>query len=73
MTGIIYVDNVSGLYINSHNTNLDVWHVVGDAGSWESHYGFNLQYYGAGSDNGNDLILWAHNQSSTHNEVYRVH
>ena len=74
MTGTIYMDNVDGLIINSHNKNLNIWEVYGNSGSWASQFGFNLQYYGVGSGNDNDLILWAHAQNAdTHVEVYRVH
>lgn len=73
ITGTLYIDNVNGLYINSHNTDLNIWHIVGNSGAWDSQFGFNLQYKGTSSGNNNDLILWAHNQSGTPVEVYRVH
>ena len=73
ITGILYAKNTDGLYINSENKDLNIWHIVGNGSTWDSTYGFNLQYAGTNSGNNNDLVLWAHNQADTHKEVYRVH
>lgn len=73
MTGTIYIKDVNALILNSNNKDLNIWEVYGNAGAWTSEYGFNLQYKGTAGANDNDLILWAHNQTSTHQEVYRVH
>jgi len=73
ITGILYIKDTDGLFINSSNTDLNIWQIVGNAGSWASQFGFNLQYLGTGSGNSNDLILWAHNQGGTHKESYRIH
>ena len=73
ITGTLYIKDADGIYINSNNLDKNIWHIVGGAGSWNSQFGFNLQYLGTGDVNDNDLILWAHNQSGTHVEVYRVH
>ena len=73
ITGTLYAKNTDGLYINSENKDLNIWHIVGSGSNWNSTHGFNLQYAGTGSGNNNDLVLWAHNQSGTHQEVYRVH
>lgn len=62
-----------GIYIWSENADVDIWHIDGDGTGWNDHYGFNLTYKGTQSGNDNDLILYAHNQESTHVEVYRVH
>ena len=73
ITGTLYAKNTDGLYINSENKDLNIWHIVDNGSTWDSTYGFNLQYAGTGGGNNNDLVLWAHNQSDTHKEVYRVH
>lgn len=73
ITGTIYIKDVNAIILNSNNKDLNIWEVYRDAGAWASQYGFNLQYKGADGGNNNDLILWAHNQTSTHKEVYRVH
>ena len=65
-----------GIYIWSNNADVDIWHIDGDNTGWNNSYGFNLLYKGTQSGNDNDLILYAHNQSSvsaSHVEVYRVH
>lgn len=72
VTGPIYIDG-SGLFIRSKDATKNIWEVVGDGTAWSSNYGFYLQYYGAGSGNNNDLVLYSHGQASTDVEVYRVH
>ena len=72
VTGPIYIDG-SGLFIRSKDATKNVWEIVGDGTAWTSNYGFYLQYYGAGSGNNNDLVLYSHGQASTDIEVYRVH
>ena len=72
LTGTIYVKDVNGIILNSKNKDLNIWEVYGNSGVWASQYGFNLQYLGTGDGNNNDLILWAHNQTGTHVESYRV-
>ena len=72
LTGTIYIKDVNGIILNSNDKDLNIWEVYGSSGAWASQYGFNLQYTGTGSGNNNDLILWAHNQNSTHVESYRV-
>ena len=72
LTGSIYIKDVNGIILNSTNKDLNIWEVYGNAGSWSSQYGFNLQYAGGYSGNNNDLVLWAHNQNGTHVETYRV-
>lgn len=62
-----------GIYIWSDNADVDIWHIDGDGTGWNNSYGFNLLYKGTQSGDDNDLILYAHNQASTHVEVYRVH
>ena len=74
ITGTLYIKDADGIYINSNNLDKNIWHIVGNSGSWDSQFGFNLQYLGTASGNDNDLVLWAHKQSATtHVEVYRVH
>jgi len=72
VTGPIYIDG-PGLFIRSKDATKNIWEIVGDGTAWSSNYGFYLQYYGAGSGNNNDLILYSHGQASTDVEVYRVH
>lgn len=72
LTGTIYIKDVNGIILNSSNKDLNIWEVYGNSGAWASQYGFNLQYLGTGEGNSNDLILWAHNQTGTHVESYRV-
>lgn len=72
LTGTIYIKDVNGIILNSSNKDLNIWEVYGNSGAWTSQYGFNLQYLGTGEGNSNDLILWAHNQTGTHVESYRV-
>ena len=70
ITGTLYIKDTDGIYIRSDNLDKNIWHI---SKSWDSQYGFNLQYLGTQSGNNNDLILWAHAQTGTHVEVYRVH
>ena len=72
LTGTIYIKDVNGIILNSKDKDLNIWEVYGNSGVWTSQYGFNLQYVGSGYGNNNDLILWAHNQTGTHVESYRV-
>ena len=60
------------ILINSYNKDVNIWHVYGNSGSWASQFGFNLFYKGEGSGNENYLALYAHNQTGTHQEVYRI-
>lgn len=73
ITGTLYFKDVSGLVLNSKDLDIDIWKVYGNSGAWKAQYGFHLRYLGIGSYNNNDLVLYAHNQQSTHKEVYRVH
>lgn len=72
LTGTIYIKDVNGIILNSKDKDLNIWEVYGNSGVWTSQYGFNLQYVGSGYGNNNDLILWAHNQTGTHVESYRI-
>ena len=72
LTGTIYIKDVNGIILNSTDKDLNIWEVYGASGTWTSQFGFNLQYLGTSSGNNNDLILWAHNQTGTHVETYRV-
>lgn len=72
LTGTIYIKDVNGIILNSTDKDLNIWEVYGASGTWTSQFGFNLQYLGTSSGNNNDLILWAHNQTGTHVESYRV-
>ena len=73
ITGTLYFKDVSGIVLNSKDLDVDIWKVYGNSGAWKAQYGFHLKYLGTGSGNNNDLVLYAHNQQSTHKEVYRVH
>ena len=72
MTGQILINQVGGPKINSNNIDLKVWEVVGNAGSWNSEYGFHELYKGTGGGNDNTLELYAHNQSGTHVKVRTI-
>ena len=72
MTGTLQIDNVNGIKINSHDTDLKIWEVVGDSGSWNSKFGFYDLYRGSQSGNNNTLELYADNQSGTHVKVRTI-
>ena len=69
LTGTIYIKDVNGIVLNPGDKDLNIWEV---RPAWLSQYGFSLQYIGTGAGNNNDLVLWAHNQNSTHVESYRI-
>lgn len=72
MTGTLQIDNVNGIKINSHDTDLKIWEVVGNSGSWDSKFGFYDLYRGSQSGNNNTLELYADNQSGTHVKVRTI-
>ena len=72
MTGTLKIDDVDGIKVNSHNKDLKIWEVVGNAGSWNSQFGFYDLYKGTGSGNDNSLELYADNQSGTHVKVRTI-
>ena len=72
MTGTIKINNVNGIQIASVNKDIRIWEIDGDAGSWNSTYGFHELYKGSGSGNDNTLELYAHNQSGTHVKVRTI-
>lgn len=70
ITGTLY--SKAGLYIwKDSNSDVDIWKITGNG--WDETFGFTLTYLGSGDSNNNDLVLYAHNQSGTHVETYRVH
>jgi len=36
ITGTLYIKDADGIYINSNNLDKNIWHIVGNAGSWDS-------------------------------------
>lgn len=71
---INFYDNVGRdiIKINSVDKKTYIWNIVGNSGAWDNKFGFSQLYDGSQSANNNSLILWAHNQTGTHQKVRTI-